>query len=249
MLLIPAIDLKDGKCVRLRQGRMEDDTVFSDDPVAVADRWVAAGARRLHIVDLNGAFVGRPVNADAIRRIAEAHPQVPIQVGGGIRDDETIEQYLAMGVSYVILGTNAVNVPHFVGDACSEFPGHIMVGLDAKDGKVAIDGWSKLSNHDVIDIAQRFEREGVEAIVYTDINRDGMMGGVNVDATVALARAITIPVIASGGVSRLDDIRQLCAARGDGVMGAVVGRALYEGGLDLAEAQRLADQLGQTPES
>lgn len=245
MLLIPAIDLKDGKCVRLRQGRMEDDTVFSDDPVAVADRWVAAGARRIHIVDLNGAFTGKPVNADAIRRIAEAHPDVPIQVGGGIRDDETIEQYLSMGVAYVILGTNAVNVPHFVGDACSEFPGHIMVGLDAKGGKVAIDGWSKLSNHDVIDIAQRFEREGVEAIVYTDINRDGMMGGVNVEATVALARAITIPVIASGGVSSLDDIRQLCNAQGDGVMGAVVGRALYEGSLDLAEAQKLADQLGQ----
>jgi len=245
MLLIPAIDLKDGKCVRLRQGRMEDDTVFSDDPVAVADRWVAAGARRLHIVDLNGAFTGKPVNAEAIRRIAEAHPDIPIQVGGGIRDDETIEQYLDMGVSYVILGTNAVNVPHFVGDACSEFPGHIMVGLDAKGGKVAIDGWSKLSNHDVIDIAQRFEREGVEAIVYTDINRDGMMGGVNIEATVALARAITIPVIASGGVSSLDDIRELCKAQGDGITGAVVGRALYEGSLDLVEAQKLADELGQ----
>lgn len=245
MLLIPAIDLKDGKCVRLRQGRMEEDTVFSDDPVATADRWVAAGARRLHIVDLNGAFTGKPVNAEAIRRIAAAHPDVPIQVGGGIRDDETIEQYLEMGVSYVILGTNAVNVPHFVGDACSEFPGHIMVGLDAKGGKVAIDGWSKLSNHDVIDIAQRFEREGVEAIVYTDINRDGMMGGVNVEATVALARAITIPVIASGGVSCLDDIRHLCKAQGDGIMGAVVGRALYEGSLDLAEAQKVADEFAQ----
>ncbi|MEK7321584.1 MAG: 1-(5-phosphoribosyl)-5-[(5-phosphoribosylamino)methylideneamino]imidazole-4-carboxamide isomerase [Pseudomonadota bacterium] len=245
MLLIPAIDLKDGKCVRLRQGRMEDDTVFSDDPLAVADRWVAEGARRLHIVDLNGAFAGKPVNAEAIRRIAAAHPGVPIQVGGGIRDDETIELYLEMGVSYVILGTNAVNVPHFVGDACSEFPGHIMVGLDAKDGKVAIDGWSKLSNHDVIDIAQRFEREGVEAIIYTDINRDGMMGGVNVDATVALARAIHIPVIASGGVSSLQDIRSLCGVAGEGVMGAIVGRALYEGNIDLAEAQTLADQLGQ----
>jgi phosphoribosylformimino-5-aminoimidazole carboxamide ribotide isomerase len=244
MLLIPAIDLKDGKCVRLRQGRMEDDTVFSDDPVAVADRWVAVGARRLHVVDLNGAFAGRPVNAEAIRRIAEAHPGVPIQVGGGIRDDDTIELYLSMGVSYVILGTNAVNVPHFVGDACSEFPGHIMVALDAKEGKVAIDGWSKLSNHDVVDIAKRFEREGVEAIIYTDINRDGMMAGVNVEATAALARAITIPVIASGGVSRLDDIRRLCEVASEGVMGAIVGRALYEGDLDLAEAQRLADQLG-----
>jgi len=244
MLLIPAIDLKDGKCVRLRQGRMEEDTVFSDDPVAVASRWVDVGARRLHVVDLNGAFAGRPVNAEAIRRIAEAHPQVPIQVGGGIRDDDTIELYLSMGVTYVILGTNAVNVPHFVGDACSEFPGHIMVALDAKEGKVAIDGWSKLSNHDVIDIAKRFEREGVEAIIYTDINRDGMMTGVNVESTAALARAITIPVIASGGVSRLDDIRRLCEVANEGVMGAIVGRALYEGDLDLAEAQRLADQLG-----
>jgi phosphoribosylformimino-5-aminoimidazole carboxamide ribotide isomerase len=243
MLLIPAIDLKDGKCVRLRQGRMEDDTVFSDDPVAVAGRWVAEGARRLHIVDLNGAFAGRPVNADAIRRIAEAYPDIPIQVGGGIRDDDAIELYLEIGVSFVILGTNAVNVPHFVGDACSEFPGHIMVGLDARDGKVAIDGWSKLSNHDVIDIAQRFEREGVEAIVYTDISRDGMMTGVNIDATVNLARAINIPVIASGGVARLDDIRRLCAVANEGIMGAVVGRALYEGELDLAEAQRVADEL------
>ena len=243
MLLIPAIDLKDGKCVRLRQGRMEDDTVFSDDPVAIADRWVEVGARRLHIVDLNGAFAGRPVNADAIRRIAEAHPDIPIQVGGGIRDDDAIELYLEIGVSFVILGTNAVNVPHFVGDACSEFPGHIMVGLDARDGKVAIDGWSKLSNHDVIDIAQRFEREGVEAIIYTDISRDGMMTGVNIDATVNLARAINIPVIASGGVARLEDIRRLCAVANEGIMGAVVGRALYEGELDLAEAQRVADEL------
>jgi phosphoribosylformimino-5-aminoimidazole carboxamide ribotide isomerase len=243
MLLIPAIDLKDGKCVRLRQGRMEDDTVFSDDPVAVADRWVEVGARRLHIVDLNGAFAGKPVNADAIRRIAEAHPDIPIQVGGGIRDDDAIELYLEIGVRFVILGTNAVNVPHFVGDACSEFPGHIMVGLDARDGKVAIDGWSKLSNHDVIDIAQRFEREGVEAIIYTDISRDGMMTGVNVDATVNLARAINIPVIASGGVARLEDIRRLCEVANEGIMGAVIGRALYDGGLDLAEAQRLADEL------
>ena len=245
MLLIPAIDLKDGKCVRLRQGRMDQDTVFSDDPVAVADRWVEVGARRLHVVDLNGAFAGRPINADAIRRIAEAHPDVPIQVGGGIRNDDTIEKYLEMGVSYVVLGTNAVNVPHFVGDACSEFPGHIIVALDARDGKVAIDGWSKLSNHDIVDIARRFEREGVEAIIYTDINRDGMLSGVNVEATVTLARAITIPVIASGGVSKLEDIRRLCAVATEGVMGAVIGRALYEGDLDLAEAQRLADELSK----
>ncbi|HHM04836.1 MAG TPA: 1-(5-phosphoribosyl)-5-[(5-phosphoribosylamino)methylideneamino]imidazole-4-carboxamide isomerase [Gammaproteobacteria bacterium] len=244
MLVIPAIDLKDGKCVRLRQGRMEEDTVFSDDPVATAGRWVSAGAKRLHIVDLNGAFAGRPVNAEVIRRICEAHPEVPIQVGGGIRDDDTIETYLDMGVSYVVLGTNAVNVPHFVGDACSEFPGHIIVGLDAKDGKVAIDGWSKLSNHDVIDLAQRFEREGVDAIIYTDISRDGMMSGANLEATRALAQAIHIPVIASGGIASLDDIHKLAELAGDGVMGAVVGRALYEGEIDLAEAQQLVDDAG-----
>ena len=243
MLLIPAIDLKDGKCVRLRQGRMEDDTVFSEDPVAVADRWVEAGARRLHIVDLNGAISGKPVNAEVIHRIAEAHPDLPIQVGGGIRDEDTIQSYLDAGVRYVIIGTKAVNAPHFVADICVEFPGHIIVGLDAKNGKVAIDGWSKLSNHDVIDIARRFEKDGVEAIIYTDINRDGMMAGVNIESSVALARAITIPVIASGGITNLDDIRSLCEVCDDGIMGAVVGRAIYEGTLDFSEGQQLADKL------
>ncbi|HWQ95413.1 MAG TPA: 1-(5-phosphoribosyl)-5-[(5-phosphoribosylamino)methylideneamino]imidazole-4-carboxamide isomerase [Gammaproteobacteria bacterium] len=245
MLLIPAIDLKDGKCVRLRQGRMDDDTVFSDDPLAVADRWVKAGARRLHIVDLNGATAGRPVNAEVIHRIVKAHPELPIQVGGGIRDEDTIQSYLDAGVHYAIIGTKAVNAPHFVADVCMEFPGHIMVGLDAKDGKVAIDGWSKLSNHDVIDLAQRFEKDGVEAIIYTDISRDGMMGGVNIEATVALARAITIPVIASGGVTNLDDIRALCKVADEGIMGAVVGRAIYEGTLDFKEGQKLADKLSK----
>ncbi|ALP54585.1 1-(5-phosphoribosyl)-5-[(5-phosphoribosylamino)methylideneamino] imidazole-4-carboxamide isomerase [Candidatus Tenderia electrophaga] len=236
MLLIPAIDLKQGKCVRLRQGRMEDDTVFSDDPVAVAGRWVEAGAKRLHLVDLDGAFAGKPVNAAVIRDIAAAFPDLPIQVGGGIRDEETIDTYLAAGVQYVIIGTKAVSAPHFVGDVCAEFPGHIIVGLDAKDGKVAIDGWSKLSHHDIIDLAQHFERDGVEAIVYTDISRDGMMQGVNVDATRKLARAITIPVIASGGVTDMDDIRALQAAAEDGIMGAILGRAIYEGRIDLAAA-------------
>lgn len=240
MLLIPAIDIKDGKCVRLRQGRMEDDTVFSDDPVAMAQRWVAEGAKRLHIVDLNGAFTGKPVNIETVKAIIRACPDVPVQVGGGIRDEDTIEAYLNIGASYVILGTNAVNVPHFVGDACTEFPGHIIVGLDARDGKVAIDGWSKLSNHDVFDIAQRFEREGVEAIIYTDISRDGMMEGVNVKSTVALAQSIHIPVIASGGIASIEDIRRLCEIEHEGVMGAVIGRALYEGSLDFAEAQKLA---------
>ena len=243
MLLIPAIDLKDGKCVRLRQGRMDDATVFSDDPVAMAGQWVEAGARRLHIVDLNGAFEGRPVNADVIKAIAEAYPDLPIQLGGGIRDEDTVQAYLDAGVQYVIIGTKAVSAPHFVNDLCLEFPGHIIVGLDAKDGKVAIDGWSKLSRHDVIDMAKHFENDGVEAIIYTDIGRDGMMSGVNIDATVKLAQAINIPVIASGGITNLDDIRALCKVADEGIMGAITGRAIYEGTLDFAEGQKLADEL------
>ena len=241
MLLIPAIDLKDGKCVRLRQGRMEDSTVFSDDPVAMAERWVQAGARRLHVVDLNGAFAGQPVNAQVIHRIAQTFPDLPIQVGGGIRDEQAIDAYLDAGVQFVIIGTKAVQEPHFINDLCLEYPGHIIVGLDAKDGRVAVNGWSKLSKHNVIDLAQVFERYGVEAIVYTDISRDGMMQGVNVDATVRLAQAIGIPVIASGGVSTLDDVRALCAVEQEGIMGAIIGRALYEGDIDLAAAQQLAD--------
>ena len=243
MLLIPAIDIKDGKCVRLRQGRMDDETVFAEDPVTMADRWVEAGARRLHLVDLNGAFAGRPVNAEVVRRICQAHPDLPVQVGGGIRDEETVQAYLDLGVSYVIIGTKAVSAPHFVNDLCLEFPGHIIVGLDARDGKVAIDGWSKLSNHDVIDMAQHFEADGVEAIVYTDIGRDGMMSGVNVEATARLAAEIHIPVIASGGITDLDDIRALCGSGEEGIMGAITGRAIYEGSLDFAEGQRLADDL------
>ncbi len=241
MLLIPAIDLKDGKCVRLRQGRMEDETVFADDPLEMAQRWVDAGARRLHLVDLNGAFAGKPVNADVVHRIAAAFPEVPVQVGGGIRDEDTVQLYLDAGVQYTIIGTRAVSAPHFINDLCLEFPGHIIVGLDAKDGKVAIDGWSKLSHHDVIDMAQHFERDGVEAIIYTDISRDGMMQGVNAEATARLASAITIPVIASGGVTGLDDIRALQAVADEGIMGTIIGRALYEGTIDLAEAQKLVD--------
>jgi len=247
MLLIPAIDLKDGKCVRLRQGRMEDDTVFSDDPVSVARRWVDAGARRLHLVDLNGAFAGKPVNAEVVKQIVEACPEVSVQLGGGIRDEDTVQAYLDVGVSYCIIGTKAVNTPHFVSDLCLNFPGHIIVGLDAKDGKVAIDGWSKLSKHDVIDMAQHFEQDGVEAIIYTDISRDGMMSGVNADATARLARAINIPVIASGGITNLDDIRALCDVAEDGIVGAITGRAIYEGSLDYTEGQKLADEL--CPES
>jgi phosphoribosylformimino-5-aminoimidazole carboxamide ribotide isomerase len=242
MLLIPAIDLKEGKCVRLRQGRMEDDTVFSDDPVAVAGRWVEQGAKRIHLVDLDGAFAGKPKNADVINAIAKAYPDVPVQIGGGIRDEDTIQAYLDAGVQYVIIGTKAVSEPHFVRDMALEFSGHIIVGLDAKDGKVAIDGWSKLSRHDVIDLAKKFESQGVEAIIYTDISRDGMMQGVNVEATARLAQSIRIPVIASGGITNLDDIHALGQVSGDGIMGAITGRAIYEGTLDFAEGQRIAEQ-------
>jgi phosphoribosylformimino-5-aminoimidazole carboxamide ribotide isomerase len=241
MLLIPAIDLKEGKCVRLRQGRMEDDTVFSDDPVAVAGRWVDAGAKRLHLVDLDGAFAGKPRNAGVIHAIVEAYPDLVIQIGGGIRDEETIEGYLNAGVEYVIIGTKAVNEPHFIRDVALEYPRRIIVGLDAKDGKVAIDGWSKLSKHDVIDLAQHFEADGVEAIIYTDISRDGMMQGVNVEATARLARAIKIPVIASGGITNIDDIHALGKVAQDGIMGAITGRAIYEGTLDFVSAQLAAE--------
>jgi len=247
MLLIPAIDLKDGKCVRLRQGRMEDETVFSDDPVAVAGRWVEAGARRLHIVDLNGAFAGEPVNAKVIHDICAAYPDLPIQVGGGIRDEETVVAYLEAGVRYVIIGTKAVTMPHFVNDLCMEFPGHVIVGLDAKDGRAAVDGWSKLSRHDAIELAQQFEQDGVVSIVYTDIGRDGMMSGANVEATVRLAEAVHIPVIASGGVRGIDDIRALCEVADAGIIGIITGRAIYEGTLDVAEGQRLADELSADP--
>ncbi|MGZ8247721.1 1-(5-phosphoribosyl)-5-[(5-phosphoribosylamino)methylideneamino]imidazole-4-carboxamide isomerase [Methylomagnum sp.] len=242
MLLIPAIDLKDGKCVRLRQGRMEDDTVFSDDPVAMAGKWVAEGAKRLHLVDLNGAFAGVPRNGEVIHAIRETYPDIQIQVGGGIRDQDTIQAYLDAGVDYVIIGTKAVSAPHFVREVAAEFPNHIIVGLDAKDGKVAIDGWSKLSHHDVIDLAQKFEDDGVEAIIYTDISRDGMMQGVNIGATSRLARSIRIPVIASGGITTIDDIHALAKIVGDGVMGAITGRAIYEGTLDFAEGRKIAEQ-------
>jgi phosphoribosylformimino-5-aminoimidazole carboxamide ribotide isomerase len=241
MLLIPAIDLKEGQCVRLRQGRMEDDTVFSADPVAVAARWVEAGARRLHLVDLDGAFAGQPKNREVVSAIAEAFPDLPIQIGGGIRDEANVEAYLNIGVKYVIIGTKAVTTPGFVSDLCVSFPGHIIVGLDARDGKVATEGWSKLSQHDVIDLAKHFERYGVDSIIYTDISRDGMMQGVNVEATVRLAQAVNIPVIASGGVTSITDIERLCAVSGEGVAGVVIGRALYEGGLDLAQAQAHVD--------
>jgi phosphoribosylformimino-5-aminoimidazole carboxamide ribotide isomerase len=236
VLIIPAIDLKEGKCVRLRQGRMDDDTVFSDNPLKMVEKWVKAGAERVHVIDLDGALVGRPRNSDIIHNIVEAFPEVTIQVGGGIRDEDTVQEYLDAGVSYVIIGTKAVSEPHFVNDLCLSFPGHVIVGLDARDGKVAIDGWSKLSNHDVIDLAQHFERDGVDAIVYTDISRDGMLTGVNVESTVNLARSIRVPVIASGGVSSMKDLAALAKVEEEGVIGVIIGRALYEGEIDLADA-------------
>lgn len=241
MLIIPAIDLKDGQCVRLRRGVMEDSTVYGSDPVEMAARWVEAGARRLHLVDLNGAFAGKPVNGDAVTAIARKFPKLPIQIGGGIRDAETIEHYLQAGVAYVIIGTKAVKEPQFVGEVCKQFPGHIIVGLDAKDGLVATDGWAEVSTLQATDLAKRFEQDGVSAIVYTDISRDGMMQGVNVEATVAMAKASTIPVIASGGITNMDDIRALKAAAGAGILGAITGRAIYEGTLDVSVAQSYCD--------
>jgi phosphoribosylformimino-5-aminoimidazole carboxamide ribotide isomerase len=240
MLLIPAIDLKDGRCVRLRQGRMEDETVFSDDPVEIAARWVAAGAKRLHLVDLNGAFAGAPVNGDAIRAIAAAFPDLPLQVGGGIRDEHTIAAYLEVGVRWCIIGTQAVKEPDLVTRACSTFAGHIIVGLDAKDGQVAINGWAEVTDWRVEELSARFQDDGVDAIVYTDIGRDGMLSGPNVDATRQLAEAIGTPVIASGGITTIDDVRALAAVASAGIMGAITGRAIYEGTLDFAEGQRIA---------
>ncbi|MCW5635417.1 MAG: 1-(5-phosphoribosyl)-5-[(5-phosphoribosylamino)methylideneamino]imidazole-4-carboxamide isomerase [Rubrivivax sp.] len=244
MLLIPAIDLKDGKCVRLQQGDMKAVTTFGDDPAAMARRWLEAGARRLHLVDLNGAFAGRPVNEGAVKSILRAvDDRIPVQLGGGIRDLDTIERYLDDGISYVVIGTAAVKNPGFMKDACSAFGGHVIVGLDAKDGKVATDGWSKLTGHEVADLAKKFEDYGVEAVIYTDIGRDGMLTGINVEATVKLAQSLTIPVIASGGLAGLADIEQLCAVEEDGISGVICGRSIYTGALDFAAAQKRADEL------
>jgi 1-(5-phosphoribosyl)-5-[(5-phosphoribosylamino)methylideneamino] imidazole-4-carboxamide isomerase (EC 5.3.1.16) len=244
MIIIPAIDLKDGQCVRLRQGLMDDSTVFGDDPVAFAKQWVDKGARRLHLVDLNGAFAGKPVNGDVVTAIAKAFPKLPIQIGGGIRDGDTIQHYLDAGVNYVIIGTKAVKEPEFVGKVCRDFPGHIIVGLDAKDGYVATDGWAEVSSVKATDLAKQFACDGVSSIVYTDIARDGMMQGVNIEATLAMAKASPIPVIASGGITNMDDIRGLAAVASQGILGAITGRAIYEGSLDIKEAQDYCDQQG-----
>lgn len=243
MLVIPAIDLKDGQCVRLRQGRMDDSTVFGDSPVDMAQRWVDAGCRRLHLVDLNGAFAGEPVNGEAVTAIARKFPELPIQIGGGIRTLETIEHYVKAGVNYVIIGTKAVKEPAFVAEACKAFPGKVIVGLDAQNGFVATDGWAEVSEVKAVDLAKQFKNDGVSSIVYTDIARDGMMQGVNVEATVQLAVEGGIPVIASGGVTNIDDIRELSKVAGQGILGAITGRAIYEGTLDVAEAQSLADEM------
>ena len=241
MVVIPAIDLKDGQCVRLRQGLMDDSTIFSDDPVAMAEQWVNAGARRLHLVDLNGAFDGQPVNGDVVKAIARKFPDLPIQIGGGIRSLETIEVYLAAGVNYLIIGTQAVKQPEFVDLACREYEGNIIVGLDAKNGRVATDGWAEVSDIQATELAKRFEQAGVSSIVYTDIARDGMMQGVNVEATVAMAQASSVPIIASGGITNQDDIVALRAVASQGICGAITGRAIYEGSLDLQQAQAYCD--------
>ena len=244
MLLIPAIDLKDGRCVRLKQGDMDQSTVFSEDPADMALQWVNKGARRLHLVDLNGAFAGKPQNFSAIRSILKAvGDDIPVQLGGGIRDLDTIERYIDGGMRYVIIGTAAVKNPGFLQDACTAFSGHIIVGLDAKDGKVAVEGWSKLTGHDVLDLAKKFEDYGAEAVIYTDIGRDGMLSGVNIEATVKLARALRVPVIASGGLTGLPDIEALCAVQAEGISGVITGRAIYEGTIDFRQALALAEKL------
>ena len=244
MLLIPAIDLKDGHCVRLKQGDMDQSTTFGEDPAVMARSWVTKGARRLHLVDLNGAFAGHPKNEAAIRKILkEVGSEIDVQLGGGIRDLDTIERYLDAGLRYVIIGTAAVKNPGFLQDACTAFGGHIIVGLDARDGKVATEGWSKRTRHDVVDLGKKCEDYGVESIIYTDIGRDGMLSGINIEATVKLAQARTIPVIASGGLSNMADIEALCEVEDDGIEGVICGRAIYSGDLDFAAAQERADEL------
>ena len=244
MLLIPAIDLKNGQCVRLKQGLMNETTVFSDNPQQMAQHWLQQGARRLHLVDLDGAFAGKPQNFAAIEAILSAvGKNIPVELGGGIRDIQTIEKYIKIGLRYVIIGTAAVKNPEFLRQACREFPQNIIVGIDAKDGQVATDGWAEVSSISAIDLGKQFEDAGVQSIIYTDIARDGMMSGVNVEATQKLANALSVPVIASGGLTNLDDIRALCAVADSGIEGAITGRAIYEGAIDFQAAQRLADEL------
>ena len=244
MLIIPAIDLKDGKCVRLKQGQMEKSTIFSENPAEMARKWVNLGAQRLHLVDLDGAFAGKPVNESAIKSIvSEVGADIPIQLGGGIRNLDTVEKFIHSGVDSVIIGTAAVTHPGFLHEVCFAFPGQIVVGLDAKDGDVAINGWAKLTGHNVIELAQKFEEYGVESIIYTDIGRDGMLSGVNIEATVKLSESLKIPVVASGGVSNIGDIKALCEVANIGIRGVITGTAIYEGTLDFKVAQQLAKEL------
>lgn len=241
MIVIPAIDLKDGRCVRLRQGRMEDDTVYSDDPAAAARLWVERGARRLHLVDLNGAFAGRPENLEAIRAVRRS-VSIPLELGGGVRDAETAERLLGEGLDYVILGTAALEDPALVGRLSGRNPGRILVGIDARGGKVAVRGWAEVTDVSAVDLARSLSDAGAAGFIFTDIERDGMQTGVSLAATAEFARATDVPVIASGGVAELEDIRRLRALEPLGVMGVISGRALYEGTLDFAEAQRLAEE-------
>ncbi len=241
MIIIPAIDLKDGQCVRLRKGIMEDTTVFSNNPTEMASKWVAEGARRLHLVDLNGAFEGRPINADCVNEITRSFPDLPVQIGGGIRDLQTANAYIEAGISYLIIGTMAVTNSDFVKNLCDEFPNKIIVGLDANNGLVATDGWAKQTDIDVVELSKKYEQYGVSSIIYTDIARDGMMQGVNVEATANLAKKTSIPIIASGGITNLDDIAALLKNAHHGIMGAITGRAIYEGQLDFNDAQTMSD--------
>lgn len=241
MIIIPAIDLKDGQCVRLRKGIMEDTTVFSNNPTEMASKWVSEGARRLHLVDLNGAFEGKPINADCVNEITKSFPNLPVQIGGGIRDLQTANAYIEAGISYLIIGTMAVTNPDFVEKLCDEFPNKIIVGLDANNGLVATDGWAKQTDIDVVELSKKYEQYGVNSIVYTDIARDGMMQGVNVEATANLAKKTSIPIIASGGITNLDDIAALLKNAHYGIMGAITGRAIYEGQLDFNDAQTMSD--------
>ncbi len=241
MVVIPAIDLKDGQCVRLRQGLMEDTTVFSDNPVSMATQWVEQGARRLHLVDLNGAFEGKPVNAQSVMAITQAFPNLPVQIGGGIRSMQIANAYIEAGIGYLIIGTMAVTSPAFVSELCREFPGKVIVGLDANDGLVATQGWAQQTDLNVVDLSKQFEQDGVNSIVYTDIARDGMMQGVNVEATVNLAKQTSIPIIASGGITNMEDISELLVEAHHGIMGAITGRAIYEGTLDFKQAQQFCD--------
>ena len=241
MIIIPAIDLKDGQCVRLRKGIMEDTTVFSNNPTEMASKWVTEGARRLHLVDLNGAFEGKPINADCVNEITKSFPDLPVQIGGGIRDLQTANAYIEAGVSYLIIGTMAVTNPDFVEKLCAEFPNKIIVGLDANNGLVATDGWAKQTDLDVVELSKKYEQYGVNSIVYTDIARDGMMQGVNVEATANLAKKTSIPIIASGGITNLDDIAALLKNTHHGIIGAITGRAIYEGQLNFNDAQTMSD--------